>query len=83
MLRLSFRLWNKDPKWDRGLAFVVYREQKEGNLIGHTGFTGTSFKVNTANGLYHVLLTNRVHPTRANQNLGPIRDEIDGILYGE
>ena len=80
-LRLSFRLWKKDPKWDRGLGFVVYREQTGGNLIGHTGFTGTSMKVNTENGLYHVLLTNRVHPTRENSQLGPIRDEIDHILY--
>ena len=80
-LKKSFRLWAKDPKWDRGLAFVVYREDPEGNLIGHTGFTGTSFKVDTKTGFYAVLLTNRVHPTRENHNLQSIRAEVDALLF--
>jgi serine-type D-Ala-D-Ala carboxypeptidase len=33
---------------------------------GHTGFTGTSIWTDPARGLVVVLLTNRVHPTRAN-----------------
>lgn len=34
--------------------------------FGHTGFTGTSILVDPHSGLYVVLLTNRVHPTREN-----------------
>lgn len=34
--------------------------------FGHTGFTGTHFCVSPETGLFVVLLTNRVHPTREN-----------------
>jgi CubicO group peptidase (beta-lactamase class C family) len=41
------------------------------NAIGHTGFTGTSLWIDHARDLYVVLLTNRVHPARSNdQHLG-------------
>jgi CubicO group peptidase (beta-lactamase class C family) len=36
------------------------------DAIGHTGFTGTSLWIDHARNLYVVLLTNRLHPTRAN-----------------
>ena len=80
-LRESFRLHVPDETWNRGLAWVVYREDPAGNLIGHTGFTGTSLCVDTATGHYSVLLTNRVHPTRANKNLQSIRLQLRSILY--
>jgi CubicO group peptidase (beta-lactamase class C family) len=35
--------------------------------VGHTGFTGTSLWIDWERDLYVVLLTNRVHPTRANE----------------
>jgi CubicO group peptidase (beta-lactamase class C family) len=41
--------------------------------IGHTGFTGTSLWIDYERDLYVVLLTNRVHPTRANQALPQLR----------
>ena len=81
-LRRSFKLHVPDETWNRGLAWVVHREDPKGNLIGHTGFTGTSLHVDTATGDYDVLLTNRVHPTRANKNLQAIRIRIRHILYG-
>ncbi len=37
--------------------------------FGHTGFTGTYFWVAPDRDMYIVLLTNRVHPTRANRKL--------------
>ncbi|MGQ0647010.1 MAG: serine hydrolase domain-containing protein [Gemmatimonadaceae bacterium] len=40
---------------------------------GHTGFTGTSLWVDPELGLFVVLLTNRVNPTRDNQKIGPLR----------
>jgi CubicO group peptidase (beta-lactamase class C family) len=41
--------------------------------IGHTGFTGTSLWLDPADDLYAVLLTNRVHPTRENNDIQPVR----------
>lgn len=81
-LRRSFTLYVPDPKWDRGLAWVIYRVQEGGNLVGHTGFTGTSLWIDTKSGVYCVLLTNRVHPTRENGNLGPVRTELMNLLFG-
>jgi CubicO group peptidase (beta-lactamase class C family) len=40
---------------------------------GHTGFTGTSVWTDPERGLFLVLLTNRVHPTRANTRHEPLR----------
>lgn len=44
--------------------------------FGHTGFTGTSIWVDPERGLFVVLLTNRVDPTRANMREGPLRRDI-------
>ncbi|WP_019907230.1 serine hydrolase domain-containing protein [Thermoanaerobacter indiensis] len=37
--------------------------------FGHTGFTGTSIWVDPEYGVYIILLTNRVHPTRENAKI--------------
>jgi CubicO group peptidase (beta-lactamase class C family) len=44
--------------------------------IGHTGFTGTSLWIDPAQDLYIVLLTNRVHPTRDNNAIQPVRRAV-------
>lgn len=41
--------------------------------IGHTGFTGTSLWIDWERDFYVVLLTNRVHPSRANEALVALR----------
>jgi len=41
--------------------------------VGHTGFTGTSIWMDPTRDLVVVLLSNRVHPTRDNPRLGPLR----------
>jgi CubicO group peptidase (beta-lactamase class C family) len=41
--------------------------------IGHTGFTGASLWIDWERDLYAVLLTNRVHPTRENEQIRPVR----------
>lgn len=41
--------------------------------FGHTGFTGTSLWIDPTRELVIVLLANRVHPTRNNPNIGPLR----------
>jgi CubicO group peptidase (beta-lactamase class C family) len=39
----------------------------------HTGFTGTSLVIDPEHGIYAVLLTNRVHPTRHGGSADHIR----------
>ncbi len=56
-----------------------------GNLFsatsfGHTGFTGTSLWIDREKDFFVVLLTNRVHPTRDNAKLVPIRPNIHDAL---
>ena len=41
--------------------------------FGHTGFTGTSLWVDPASGVFVLLLTNRVNPTRDNQRIAGVR----------
>jgi CubicO group peptidase (beta-lactamase class C family) len=41
--------------------------------FGHTGFTGTSIWIDPDRQLFVVLLTNRVHPTRENSKMPPVR----------
>ncbi len=44
--------------------------------IGHLGFTGTSFWMDLDRGVFVVLLTNRIHPSRANEGLKGFRPLI-------
>jgi serine-type D-Ala-D-Ala carboxypeptidase len=51
--------------------------------IGHTGFTGTSLWIDHERDVYVVLLTNRVHPTRANEGLLTLRPAVhDAVIRG-
>ncbi len=50
--------------------------------FGHTGFTGTSMWIDPDAGRYVVLLTNRVHPTRASGGLPRIRRLVHNIGFG-
>ena len=60
-----------DPLTRRGLGWVLQpngfwpaAELASPSSYSHTGFTGTSIVVDPTIGIYAVLLTNRVHPTR-------------------
>jgi CubicO group peptidase (beta-lactamase class C family) len=44
--------------------------------FGHTGFTGTSIWIDPERDLYIILLSNRVHPTRANQKIHAVRRQL-------
>jgi beta-N-acetylhexosaminidase len=48
--------------------------------FGHTGFTGTSIWIDPTKDVYVILLTNRVHPTRENQALLPLRGIITDMV---
>ncbi len=68
---------------NRALGWVVYRQRPGGNIVGHTGFTGTSLWLDARDKCYCVLLTNRVHPSRANAELGAIREALFCAVFGE
>jgi CubicO group peptidase (beta-lactamase class C family) len=59
--------------WDTMLPTSSCGTRMSPRAIGHTGFTGTSLWIDPAQDLYAVLLTNRVHPTRANDAIQPVR----------
>jgi CubicO group peptidase (beta-lactamase class C family) len=44
--------------------------------FGHTGFTGTSMWMDPQRGLYVILLTNRVHPSRENNHIREVRPRL-------
>ena len=60
---------NRGLGWDNALS-PYGKSALDGafgeNAFGHTGFTGTSVYVYPEKNVIAVLLTNRVHPTRAN-----------------
>lgn len=51
--------------------------------FGHTGFTGTSIWIDPSRDLVILLLSNRVHPTRNNPRIGPLRIAVaDAVVRG-
>ena len=48
--------------------------------FGHTGFTGTSIWIDPERELFIILLTNRVHPTRDNRALLPLRGIVADMV---
>jgi len=66
--------------WDTALPTSSSGRRMSPRAIGHTGFTGTSLWIDEENDLYVVLLTNRVHPTRTNEKLLPLRGEFHDAL---
>ena len=74
----------------RGLGFNLAGSPKNflGDLLshrayGHTGFTGTSIALDPDTGLWVVLLTNRVCPTRQNTALVRMRSLIHNAAAAE
>lgn len=52
--------------WDTMLPTSSCGTMLSASAIGHTGFTGTSLWIDPAKDLYVVILSNRVHPSRDN-----------------
>ena len=50
--------------------------------FGHTGFTGTSIWMDPERGVFVVLLTNRVNPTRANLRHEALRRDVANAVMG-
>jgi len=50
------------------------------HAFGHTGFTGTSIWLDPDRDLFIILLTNRVHPTRANTKILKVRPHVADLV---
>jgi CubicO group peptidase (beta-lactamase class C family) len=50
------------------------------NAFGHTGFTGTSIWFDPDQGLFIILLTNRVNPTRENGRILRVRPRVADLV---
>jgi CubicO group peptidase (beta-lactamase class C family) len=69
--------------WDTMLPTSSCGTRMSARAIGHTGFTGTSLWIDPERGLYFVLLTNRVHPTRENPAINRVRPAFhDAVIEG-
>ncbi|MGH9739581.1 MAG: glycoside hydrolase family 3 N-terminal domain-containing protein [Candidatus Acidiferrales bacterium] len=67
--------------WDVPMAPSTSGRYFSSGSYGHTGFTGTSLWIDPARELFVVLLTNRVHPTRANDKIRQVRPALhDAII---
>ncbi len=69
--------------WDTMLPSSSCGRHLSPRAFGHTGFTGTSLWIDPDRGLYIVLLTNRVHPSRANDAIKAVRPAFhDAVIDG-
>jgi CubicO group peptidase (beta-lactamase class C family) len=62
--------------WDTMLPTSSCGTMMSPQAIGHTGFTGTSLWIDPARNLYVVILSNRVHPTRAGDGIQALRRSV-------
>ena len=87
-VRLALRNHTEGLGQARGLSFYLpwYDDGYTGDLfppetVGHTGFTGTNFTLDPADGFYVVLLTNRVCPSRDSQAIYRVRRLIHNAAF--
>lgn len=67
--------------WDTMLPGSSCGSRMSPRAFGHTGFTGTSLWIDPDRGVYVVLLTNRVHPSRANDAIKQVRPAVhDAVM---
>jgi CubicO group peptidase (beta-lactamase class C family) len=69
----SWRLCWDTPSHEPGVSHAGDAWPRE-HAVGHLGFTGTSVWIDFARGRWVVLLTNRVHPSRARPEAARIKD---------
>jgi CubicO group peptidase (beta-lactamase class C family) len=66
--------------WDTPSGLSTAGRLMSEDSFGHTGFTGTSIWIDPRNRLVVVLLTNRVHPSRENSRIGPVRRGVADLV---
>lgn len=67
--------------WDTMLPTSSCGTRMSARAIGHTGFTGTSLWIDPGLDRYVVLLTNRVHPSRDNNQIQPVRRALHDAIF--
>jgi len=70
---LGFDMPSEDGSGSTGFSFSR-------NTVGHLGYTGTSLWVDLDSGDYAILLTNRVHPSRADVRIRELRREFHRLV---
>jgi serine-type D-Ala-D-Ala carboxypeptidase len=69
--------------WDTMLTTSSCGTRMSPRAFGHTGFTGTSLWIDPEKNVYVALLTNRVHPTRANEGIQGVRRAVHDAVIGD
>jgi CubicO group peptidase (beta-lactamase class C family) len=69
--------------WDTMLPTSSCGTRLSPRAFGHVGFTGTSLWVDPDRGIYMVMLTNRVHPTRANDRIKNVRPAFHDAVIAD
>lgn len=69
--------------WDTMLPTSSCGTRLSPRSFGHTGFTGTSLWIDPDAGMYVVLLTNRVFPTRDNNAITAVRPAVHDAVVSE
>ena len=69
--------------WDTMLPTSSCGTRLSPRAFGHTGFTGTSLWIDPELDVYVALLTNRVHPTRANEAINLVRPALHDAVIAE
>jgi len=69
--------------WDTMLPTSSCGTRLSPTSIGHTGFTGTSLWIDWERDLYVAFLTNRVHPTRDNEQIKQVRPQLHDAIVSE
>ena len=87
-VRLALRNHTPGLGQARGLGFYLpaFDDGYIGDLfppetVGHTGFTGTSITLDPTSGLYVILLSNRVCPSRDNEAIYRVRRLVHNAVY--
>lgn len=88
MMRKAIRNYTPGQDAHRGLGFHLagldgsyFGDVFPDESFGHTGFTGTSMAVCPHTGIFVVILTNRVHPTRENFGCFRVRRALHNLAY--
>ncbi|MCC6243604.1 MAG: beta-lactamase family protein [Gemmatimonadaceae bacterium] len=69
--------------WEKPNGTNSAGQKLTSSAFGHTGFTGTSLWMDPDQGIFVLLLTNRVNPTRENRKIGSVRTALaDAVVQG-
>jgi CubicO group peptidase (beta-lactamase class C family) len=69
--------------WDTMLPTSSCGTRMSRDAFGHTGFTGTSLWIDPRRGVYVVLLTNRVHPSREGDAISRVRSTVHDAVMAQ